>query len=38
MPLHFATAQGFFYWHGPADSTDMTRSLIAAGFRALHSS
>ncbi|KAI0014972.1 glycoside hydrolase [Xylariomycetidae sp. FL0641] len=29
---------GLFYWTGPADSRDMSRSLIAAGFRALHSS
>lgn len=29
---------GLFYWNGPADSKDKSRSLIAAGFRALHSS
>ncbi|CAJ2499675.1 Uu.00g025280.m01.CDS01 [Anthostomella pinea] len=29
---------GLFYWTGPADSRDKARSLIAAGFRALHSS
>ncbi|KAI5859550.1 glycoside hydrolase family 18 protein [Durotheca rogersii] len=29
---------GLFYWTGPADSRDKSRSLIAAGFRALHSS
>ncbi|KXJ86943.1 glycoside hydrolase superfamily [Microdochium bolleyi] len=29
---------GLFYWSGPADSTDRHRSLIAAGFKALHSS
>lgn len=30
--------QGLFYWNGPADSKDKSRSLVAAGFRALHSS
>ncbi|KAI1207060.1 glycoside hydrolase family 18 protein [Annulohypoxylon truncatum] len=29
---------GLFYWSGPADSREKSRSLIAAGFRALHSS
>ncbi|KAI1392957.1 glycoside hydrolase family 18 protein [Hypoxylon trugodes] len=29
---------GLFYWAGPADSREKSRSLIAAGFRALHSS
>ncbi|PTB65983.1 glycoside hydrolase family 18 protein, partial [Trichoderma citrinoviride] len=29
---------GLFYWNGPADSRDQSRSLIAAGFRALHTS
>ncbi|KAI1022469.1 hypothetical protein LB503_000452 [Fusarium chuoi] len=29
---------GLFYWNGPADSKDKSRSLVAAGFRALHSS
>ncbi|UKZ49397.1 hypothetical protein TrVGV298_003644 [Trichoderma virens] len=29
---------GLFYWNGPADSRDQARSLIAAGFRALHTS
>ncbi|KUI58396.1 Endochitinase B [Cytospora mali] len=29
---------GLFYWTGPADATDSKRSLVAAGFRALHSS
>ncbi|ORY68595.1 glycoside hydrolase [Pseudomassariella vexata] len=29
---------GLFYWTGPADSREKSRSLIAAGFRALHSS
>ncbi|ROW07860.1 hypothetical protein VMCG_03485 [Cytospora schulzeri] len=29
---------GMFYWTGPADAKDSKRSLIAAGFRALHSS
>ncbi|KAF7561847.1 hypothetical protein G7046_g2297 [Stylonectria norvegica] len=29
---------GLFYWNGPADAQDKSRSLIAAGFRALHSS
>ncbi|KAI5462142.1 family 18 glycoside hydrolase [Mariannaea sp. PMI_226] len=29
---------GLFYWNAPADSKDKSRSLIAAGFRALHSS
>ncbi|KAI0473366.1 glycoside hydrolase [Xylariaceae sp. FL0804] len=29
---------GLFYWSGPNDSQDKSRSLIAAGFRALHSS
>lgn len=30
--------QGLFYWTGPADSQEKGRSLIAAGFKALHSS
>ncbi|KAB5578440.1 glycoside hydrolase [Coniochaeta sp. 2T2.1] len=29
---------GLFYWCAPADSKDSKRSLIASGFRALHSS
>ncbi|KAJ9151780.1 Endochitinase B1 [Pleurostoma richardsiae] len=29
---------GLFYWTGPADAKDTKRSLVAAGFRALHSS
>ncbi|KAJ3471280.1 hypothetical protein MRS44_001379 [Fusarium solani] len=29
---------GLFYWNGPADAKEKSRSLIAAGFRALHSS
>ncbi|KAI0004043.1 glycoside hydrolase family 18 protein [Xylariaceae sp. FL0662B] len=29
---------GLFYWTGPADSREKSRSLIAAGFKALHSS
>lgn len=29
---------GLFYWTGPADSREKSRSLVAAGFRALHSS
>ncbi|KAH9897568.1 glycoside hydrolase [Xylariomycetidae sp. FL2044] len=29
---------GLFYWSGPSDSRDKHRSLISAGFRALHSS
>jgi len=29
---------GLFYWAAPADAKDSKRSLIAAGFRALHSS
>ncbi|EMR62253.1 putative glycoside hydrolase family 18 protein [Eutypa lata UCREL1] len=29
---------GLFYWTGPADSQEKGRSLIAAGFKALHSS
>ncbi|KAI1499050.1 family 18 glycoside hydrolase [Biscogniauxia marginata] len=29
---------GLFYWSGPADARDKSRSLIAAGFRALHTS
>ncbi|KAK1767030.1 endochitinase B1 [Phialemonium atrogriseum] len=29
---------GLFYWNAPADAKDSKRSLIAAGFRALHSS
>ncbi|QPC75445.1 hypothetical protein HYE68_006197 [Fusarium pseudograminearum] len=29
---------GLFYWNAPADSKDKSRSLVAAGFRALHSS
>ncbi|KAI2604035.1 glycoside hydrolase family 18 protein [Hypoxylon fragiforme] len=29
---------GLFYWTGPADAREKHRSLIAAGFRALHSS
>ncbi|KAH7321341.1 family 18 glycoside hydrolase [Stachybotrys elegans] len=29
---------GLFYWNGPGDSRDKARSLVAAGFRALHSS
>ncbi|KAI2622439.1 glycoside hydrolase family 18 protein [Hypoxylon sp. NC1633] len=29
---------GLFYWNGAADSREKSRSLIAAGFRALHSS
>ncbi|KAK2063228.1 family 18 glycosyl hydrolase [Colletotrichum caudatum] len=29
---------GLFYWSGPADAKDSSRSLIATGFRALHSS
>ncbi|KAI8964581.1 glycoside hydrolase family 18 protein [Daldinia sp. FL1419] len=29
---------GLFYWSGPADSREKSRSLISAGFRALHSS
>ncbi|PCD21386.1 hypothetical protein AU210_016351 [Fusarium oxysporum f. sp. radicis-cucumerinum] len=29
---------GLFYSNGAADSTDMSRSLVMAGFRALHSS
>ncbi|KAG6021459.1 hypothetical protein E4U41_002480 [Claviceps citrina] len=28
---------GLFYWNGPADSQDKSRSLVAAGFRELHS-
>lgn len=34
----FLILQGLFYWNGPADSRDQARSLIAAGFRALHTS
>lgn len=30
--------QGLFYWTGPADSQEKGRSLISAGFKALHSS
>jgi hypothetical protein len=30
--------QGLFYWCAPADAKDSKRSLIAAGFRSLHSS
>lgn len=30
--------QGLVYWDGPADSKEKPRSLVAAGFRALHSS
>lgn len=30
--------QGLFYWSGPLDAKDSSRSLIATGFRALHSS
>lgn len=30
--------QGMFYWTGPADAKDSKRSLVATGFRALHSS
>ncbi|KAK7913826.1 glycoside hydrolase superfamily [Apiospora marii] len=29
---------GLFYWTGPADAQDTSRSLVAAGFRALHTS
>ncbi|KAI0595571.1 family 18 glycoside hydrolase [Biscogniauxia sp. FL1348] len=29
---------GLFYWSGPADARDKSRSLITAGFRALHTS
>ncbi|RYP10640.1 hypothetical protein DL764_000524 [Monosporascus ibericus] len=29
---------GLFYWSGPADSQEKGRSLIAAGFKSLHSS
>uniref|UniRef100_A0A8H7TN04 chitinase n=1 Tax=Bionectria ochroleuca TaxID=29856 RepID=A0A8H7TN04_BIOOC len=29
---------GLYYWDGPADSRDKSRSLVAAGFRALHTS
>ncbi|KAK5992863.1 Chitinase 1 [Cladobotryum mycophilum] len=29
---------GLFYWNAPADSREQSRSLIAAGFRALHTS
>ncbi|GJN70505.1 hypothetical protein PLICBS_004563 [Purpureocillium lilacinum] len=29
---------GLYYWNAPADARDSSRSLIAAGFRALHSS
>ncbi|RYP45299.1 hypothetical protein DL768_008339 [Monosporascus sp. mg162] len=29
---------GLFYWTGPADSREKGRSLIAAGFKSLHSS
>ncbi|OTB05730.1 glycoside hydrolase family 18 protein [Hypoxylon sp. CI-4A] len=29
---------GLFYWTGTADSQEKSRSLVAAGFRALHSS
>ncbi|ROV89173.1 hypothetical protein VSDG_08839 [Cytospora chrysosperma] len=29
---------GMFYWTGPADAKDSKRSLVATGFRALHSS
>ncbi|KAJ2893184.1 hypothetical protein MKZ38_008925 [Zalerion maritima] len=29
---------GLFYWTGPADARDKSRSLVAAGFRALHTS
>ncbi|RYP08151.1 hypothetical protein DL765_008908 [Monosporascus sp. GIB2] len=29
---------GLFYWSGPADSREKGRSLIAAGFKSLHSS
>ncbi|PSR79667.1 glycoside hydrolase [Coniella lustricola] len=29
---------GLFYWTGPADAKDGKRSLIASGFKALHSS
>ncbi|KAH0444363.1 class V chitinase [Colletotrichum camelliae] len=29
---------GLFYWSGPLDAKDSSRSLIATGFRALHSS
>ncbi|SPO07697.1 related to chitinase [Cephalotrichum gorgonifer] len=30
--------EGLFYWAGPMDVNDKSRSLIAAGFKALHSS
>lgn len=36
--LTCVTSQGLFYWNAPADAKDSKRSLIAAGFRALHSS
>ncbi|RYO84842.1 hypothetical protein DL766_001534 [Monosporascus sp. MC13-8B] len=29
---------GLFYWSGPADSREKARSLIATGFKSLHSS
>jgi chitinase len=32
------TPKGLFYWCAPMDSRDSKRSLIASGFRALHSS
>lgn len=38
MPTDTLRTQGLFYWCAPADSKDSKRSLIASGFRALHSS
>jgi len=34
--LIVAVNQGLFYWTAPADAKDSKRSLVAAGFRALH--
>lgn len=38
VKLTLTSPKGIFYWTAPADAKDSKRSLIAAGFRALHSS
>ena len=38
IPDSDTDTQGLFYWCAPSDSKDSKRSLVAAGFRALHSS